>query len=158
MDRRALARAVTRVGGVLALVGLAGCKSLGLDGQPDDLVVDIEAIGVSEVSLVTSTSFTFLSDANCEEGQQCDQSLLVLAADTVTQAVPFHHTYAFTSSRKYLVEVFPTNGETATLSMRVQIDGREWFNEARELQPTGEDGAQETLLFTYAFSIPGSGS
>ena len=83
---------------------------------------------------------------------------MVLHADTVTQSVPYHHSYPFTSSGKYLVEVFPTGGTAATLSMRVRIDGKEWFNEARELQPTGADGEQETLLFTYAFSKPGGSS
>ena len=158
MDTRALGRSAAGLLGGIALAGLVGCKSLGLDSQPDTLDVSVEAVGASQIVVVTSTSFTFIPDPSCESGQQCDQSLLVLAADTTTQSVPYHRTYDFTSSGKYLVEVFPTGGVTATLSMRVSIDGREWYNDARELQPVGDNGEQETLLFTYAFVKPGGTS
>jgi len=156
MDTSAHVWRAARLGGVLALLGLVGCKSLGLDGQPDELQVDVEAIGAAEIAVVTSTDFTFIQDPNCADGQQCEQSLLVLSADTVTEAVPFRKTYSFTSSRRYLVEVYPSGGVQATLSMRVRIDGKDWYNDARELRPAGNDGEQETLLFTYAFAQGGA--
>jgi hypothetical protein len=74
----------------------------------------------------------------------------------VAATAPLHRTYAFTSAGRYLVEVFPADGVEATLSMRVRIDGKEWFNDARELKPVGPDGEQETLLFTYAFAKAGA--
>lgn len=163
MDTSMHARRPARLGRLALLgvalagvVALAGCKSLGLDGQPDEMQVDVDAVGASEIVVVTSTDFSFIQDPNCEAGQQCDQSLVVLSADTVTEAIPFHRTYSFTSSRKYLVEVFPTGGVQATLSMRVRIDGKDWYDDARELAPAGADREQETLLFTYSFAKPGA--
>ncbi len=35
--------------------------------------------------------------------------------------------------------------------MRVLIDGEEWYNDFRTLQPFNEEGERETLQFVYEF-------
>lgn len=133
--------------------GLSAC-SLGLQGEPEELQVEIEAEGDIPLLLVTSTAFVFTQSPTCEEGQQCPLALRVLSADTVPIAPPFKETFRFTSNLQYLVETFPADSVPATLSLKIAIDGRPWFHETRALQPVGPDGERETMQFVYEFNRP----
>lgn len=132
---------------------LAGCDSLVPGGEPQELSVRVGAVGASEIAVVTSTDFVFVENPGCEQGQ-CEPSLRVLQADTAVASVPFDRTYAFTPTLRYYVEVYPTGGAPATLDMRVKVDGKDWFDDTRELLPVGDDGEQETLVFTYQYTEP----
>ena len=139
----------------LFVTALAACDNLGLSGEPEQLTVEVDAIGASQISLVTSTNWIYMTDPACNPDEQnCPDVLRVLAADTTTTDAPLRRTFRFTRDLKYFVEVFPAGGVTATLKMLVEIDGKEWYNEARELAPHGQDGNQETLQFVYQWRQP----
>jgi hypothetical protein len=139
------------------LLGLAlgACGSLGLSGEPEEMRVEVDATGTSSVQLVTSTKWTYTQDPACNPDEQtCQDVLRVLAADTSVVSAPIRKTLRFTQDFKYLVEVYPSDGVTATLRMKIAIDGKPWFDEARELSSTGNDGAQATLQFVYQWRQP----
>lgn len=149
---RAAFRAAT---GLFLLGGLAACDNLGLSGEPEELRVEIEATGTNQLTLVTSTNWILIQDPGCNpDEQQCAEVLRILEADTTGISSPFAQTFRFTSSNKYFVEVYPSTKVTATLKMRVRIDGREWYNESRQLLPDGNRGQQETLQFVYQWQEP----
>jgi hypothetical protein len=142
---------------ILPLFGvlvLCACTNLGLGGEPEVLTVELEAVGTDHVALVISTNWTYTQDPVCDPNAQgCPDVLRVLDADTATVAVPSRHRLLFTRDFKYFVEVFPAGGATATVKMRIDIDGEEWYNEARELRSDGVKG-QETLQFVYQWQEP----
>jgi hypothetical protein len=137
-----------------AIAALTGCNSLGLGGEPEELSLQVEATGATQVHLVTSTQWVYQQDPACEagEGQTCPEVIRVFAADTSTVAVPLNRTLRFTSDNKYLVEVYPTGGASATLRMRIEIDGKEWYNDQRQLTPV--NGVPQTLQFVYQWREP----
>lgn len=141
---------VARVLTVVALVPLGGCDSLTGINHPDELDLTIETSDVGQVVVVTSAYFLLVPDPACP--LECERKVQLVEADTTTVSVPFQRRYAFTSREQYFVETYPQLGETATLFMRVAIDGREWYNDSRLLLPEGEDGLPESLRFVYNFS------
>lgn len=140
---------------VLLVAGLTACDNLGLSREPENVTVEIQAVGVGKVTLITSTNWISRLDPACEaQDQTCPTTVLILDADTADVAVPYKRTFGFTDSYKYVIASYPAGGVTATVSMKVDVDGREWFNESRELSPTGDDGAQQTLQFVYQWQEP----
>jgi len=140
---------------VLLVAGLTACDNLGLSREPENVNVEISAVGVSQVALITSTNWISRLDPACEaQDQTCPTTVLILDADTTNVDVPYKRTFAFTDSYKYVIATYPAGGVTATVAMRVDVDGREWFNDSRELSPTGDDGGQETLQFVYQWQEP----
>ena len=138
----------------LALAG-AACDDLGLNAEPQQLAVEVETVGAERIMLVTSTNWVYSEDPACDPaGPGCPQVLRVLQADTTTVPAPYRQTLRFTNDYRYLIEVAPAGGVTATVRMRVDIDGRRWFDEARQLSPAGADGEQETLQFVYQWRRP----
>lgn len=136
-------------------LALGGCDSLGLDGEPQQLLLELDASGTDRVALITSTEWVYAPDPACEPGAQgCPEVVRVLAADSADVAVPLRRTLRFTQSRKFFIEVYPRGGVIATVAMRIEIDGKEWYHEARELTPTGDAGAQATLQFVYQWRQP----
>jgi hypothetical protein len=135
---------------VVALLPLGGCDTLTGVNHPDELDLTIESADVSQVVLVTSPYFLLVPDPECP--LECERKVQLVEADTTTVSVPFQRRYAFTSREQYFVETYPLLSETATLYMRVAIDGREWYNDSRLLLPEGEDGLPESLRFVYNFS------
>jgi hypothetical protein len=140
---------------LVAVLGLAACTNLGIGGAPDELTIDLESVGTSRVTLVTSTQWFYERDPACDPTVPggCPEVLRVLGADSTTVDTPHRQTYRFGSDHKYLVEAFPAGGVTATVQMKIEIDGKEWFYEARELKPDGATG-QETLQFVYQWQEP----
>lgn len=139
---------------MLTAAGMAACDNLGLGGEPSEITISIEGTGFGEAVLIRSTDWVFIENTSCEDGQECPPSIRVLAADTSRITPPFEATYAFTSTLRYLVETFPADSVTATMGMEVEIDGRPWYSEERQLRPVGEDGERESLQFTYRFREP----
>jgi hypothetical protein len=138
---------------VLAVLGVGACDNLGIGGAPDELTVDVESIaGSSQILLVTSTKWIYEPDPTCDPSQPggCPQTVKVLTADTATVSSPYRTTFRFDSDYRYLVEASPADGAAATLKMKVEIDGKEWFNEARDLDPSGEG----SLQFLYQWREP----
>jgi hypothetical protein len=142
---------------VLGILALSACDNLGISGEPDALAVYLDATGASQLTLVTSTDWFLAKDPACDPNDgQCPATVNVLAADTVTVALPSEKTFYFTNDFRYWVEAFPTGGVTATVHMRVEIDGDEWYSESGTLTPDGDGGEQETLLFVYEWRKPTS--
>ncbi len=150
-------RIALRLGAMgLALAFLAACDGLGLGGEPELLRVQIDTPGDSQVTLVTSTRFTFQADPACdaeEEGVVCPNILRVLQADTTTVSAPMTEQFPFTESLQYFVSVYPAEGP-ATISLRVWVDDEPWSNESRALEVAGPGEEQETIQFVYQWSEP----
>jgi hypothetical protein len=141
---------------VLGILALSACDNLGISGEPNTLAVYLDATGATQVALVTSTDWILAPDPDCDpNGGQCPETVNVLTADTVTVALPSEKTFYFTNDFRYWVEAFPTGGVTATVHMRIEIDGDEWYNQSGTLKPDGDGGEQETLSFVYQWQKPG---
>jgi len=139
----------------LLTVALGACDNLGLGGAPEELFVDIQASPASRITLVTGTRWVAQRDPACEaQDQTCPETVRILDADTADVDVPFTRTYRFTDTHQYVIEVFPAGGTTTTVAMLVEIDGKEWFNETRDLLPVGDDGQPESLQFIYQWQEP----
>ncbi|GMV05928.1 MAG: hypothetical protein AMXMBFR53_22050 [Gemmatimonadota bacterium] len=139
----------------LVAVAVGACDNLGLGGAPEEIYVDIQASGASRVTLVTGTRWVSQRDPACEaQDQTCSETIRVLDADTAGVDVPYTRTYRFTDTHQYAVEVYPEGNAAVTIAMRIEIDGKEWFNEARDFQPVGEAGETESLQFIYQWQAP----
>ena len=149
-------RTGTTLLGVFTMAAFTGCNSLGLGGEPEELRIQVEGTGVTQVRLVTSTQWVYQPDPACEQrdGQTCPEVVRVFAADSPTVALPLNRTLRFTQDLKYLIEVFPAGGEAATLKMRIDIDGKEWYNDQRQLPATPAGGVPQTLQFIYQWREP----
>lgn len=114
----------------------------------------IEGSDVARAYLITSPDWIYIQNPSCEAGEECPPSIRVVAADTTIITPPFQGTFRFTSTLRYLVETFPVDSVTAAMSMRVKVDGRDWYEEERLLAPVGPDGERESLQFIYRFNEP----
>jgi len=142
------------VAGAFAIL-LAACENLGLRAEPEELTVEVDAEGADNVTVITSTNWSFLTDPTCDPStQQCDQILRVQSADTSTFDTPFRRTYQFDNRYRYLVETFPTDSVPVTMSLRIFIDGESWYSDSRALQPATATEDRETLAFTYVWQEP----
>lgn len=134
-----------------ALASVGGCEFLTGVSEPDEVRVEIDSQDVDSVTLITSMFFLLVRSPDCPEDDECPLVVHLQEADTTTVSVPFDRSYAFTSRLQFFAETFPEDTVAATLSMRVRIDGRDWYNDFRELQPQGDSGERETLQFVYQF-------
>ncbi|HUF71058.1 MAG TPA: hypothetical protein VMM79_20575 [Longimicrobiales bacterium] len=140
---------------VLAVFAAVACDNLGLSGEPERLNVDVEAVGADRIIMVSSTNWVYMNDPACNPDEQaCPAILRVLGADSTTVDVPVSRTFEFTRDFRYYIQVFPADGVTATVRMTIDIDGKPWYDEARELRPNGNDGEQESLEFIYRWRQP----
>ncbi|MEQ8330204.1 MAG: hypothetical protein RH859_06995 [Longimicrobiales bacterium] len=138
----------------LLVLALPACDNLGVGGEPDQISVEIEATGAEQLALVTSTDWLLIPDPGCNpDEQQCAEVLRLLQADTAAVAAPYSRTFQFTNTRRYFLEVHPAGGVAATLTMRIKIDGKDWYDESRQIPAKG-DGEQQTLQFVYRWQEP----
>jgi len=139
------------------LIPLVGaCDWLAGVSRPEELRVQIQSEDIDSVTLVTSAFFLAITDPGCIE---CEAIIQLVESDTSIVRLPYDQVYAFTSREQYFVESFPTIPVETALSMRVSIDGRDWFDDFRTLLPDGDEGEPETLRFVYQFAelrIPGT--
>lgn len=133
---------------------LAGCEFLTGVSEPEELHVVVESGEVNSVVMITSAYFLQIPNPECPE--VCEPSIQLVQADTTVQALPFDGIYPFTSRQQYFVEVIPEAEQAVTLSMIVDIDGKVWFDDFRELAFVGDDGERETFRFIYTFGRAGS--
>ncbi|MEZ4416405.1 MAG: hypothetical protein R3E10_11725 [Gemmatimonadota bacterium] len=155
MARRGMAVLRMLIAGTALAGAVGGCKNLGLAGEPEEMTVDVQSSDVSQVTIITSTRWNLENDPACDPNQQqCDLVLRVLEADTTSVGVPFKRTYGFTDTFRYLVEAYPTGDVGGTLALKIDIDGRPWYEDSRPLAAPDANGERESLLFTYIWQEP----
>jgi hypothetical protein len=130
-----------------ALIALAACSWLTGVNEPDELGLDLDA-DTDQLTLVTSTYFIMVPNPECPE--DCPRIVQLVVADTTVISTPYQRIYPFTSRQQYFLEAWPTDGDSATVDMRVTIDGETWYDDFRLLVPV-EDGDRETIRFVYNF-------
>ncbi|MEC9015593.1 MAG: hypothetical protein VYD37_03830 [Gemmatimonadota bacterium] len=135
----------------LIVLSLGACEFLTGVHIPDHVSVEIGSSDVSNVTLIQSYHFLMVSDPECPEDPSCPSIVYLVKSDTSSVALPFERTYPFTERHQFFLETYPSDGEEATLTMRIMIDEEEWYNDFRKLLPVGEDGDQETFQFVYQF-------
>lgn len=117
----------------------AGCGVLNSDeDHPEEARVIVTGSSPVPLLLITSTQFVF--DIDPATG---DRTARALVADTSTISLPVDRTYAFGNSNRFLVRVAnPDLDQTASVQVRLLIDGKEVFNDAATMR----DAA---LQYTY---------
>lgn len=145
---------VLRTAVLCAVLPLAGCDLLNTPGgEPEEVTVQVQSSDVGDAQVVTSTSFLLVPDPECPE--ECPETVSLVSADTAASALPFDRTYRFTRQLQFFVEAFHTSDQPATLTMRVIIDGRVWYDDFRTLNPTEPGEERETIRFVYRYSEGG---
>lgn len=129
---------------------MAACESLTLRREPEIARIEIESSDVDEVNLVTADWFALVADPNCPA---CESDVRLVNSDTSVVALPFEQTYRFGPRLQFFAETYPVVGEPVMLSLRAYVDGAEWINASRLLQPVDDNGRRETLRFVYQYSV-----
>ena len=140
-----------RVALVLSVATLAACDSLTLRREPETARIEIESSDVDQVNLITADWFLFVDDPDCPG---CESAVRLVDSDTSLVALPFEQTYRFGPRLQFFAETYPAVREPAVLSLRAYVDGAEWINSSRLLQPADDNGRPETLRFVYQYSLP----
>lgn len=135
---------------VAAMAAFLGCDSLTPGGEPESVRVRLDSPDVDEIYLVISRWFIRVPDPECP--QQCVDRIELVESDTVTVPLPHTQRYPLDFRLQFYAEAYPIVAEPTTLSMVVHVDDREWYNDARTLQPIGADGEQESLQFIYEYN------
>lgn len=123
----------------------SACESLFLHDEPEQVTVRIDSQDAGSVEVVTSMFFFYLTDPDCPN---CAPNVQLAEADTATRTLPYQETWRFTDRQQFFVETYPTQEDSVTLRLRVEIDGQSWYDDSRKL------GAPETLRFVYQFREP----
>jgi hypothetical protein len=97
--------------------------------------VRVEAAEAGEATVTTSTAFVVAAGG-----------VELADADTQQVTLPFDMEFALADSRRFFVSVGPPEGELAELRLRVWLDGRSWFDGAREL---GGDVPSMDFVYRY---------
>lgn len=128
------------MGALLAAASLGGCDAItGGRSAPEEARVRIESVDVTQASTVTSTLFSI-------QGSEVE----LLTADSQTVALPFEGTFGLGDAHRFYVLARPDSAGTPSLRMRVWIDGKSWYDEARTF---GVDSV-DALEFIYRYSEP----
>ena len=135
---------------LVATAGLLGCDTLILDREPEGVHVEINSSDVSDVVLVTSRVFVEVVDPECPD-PGCNTIIQLVDADTNVVSLPFAQSYVFNSRLQFFAETYPEALVPATLSMKVFLDDKEWYNDSRLLVTENADGERETLRFVYRY-------
>ena len=135
---------------LVATVGLLGCEALILEREPEGVHVEINSSDVSDVVLVTSRVFVEVADPECPTAG-CNTIIHLVDADTNVVSLPFAQSYVFNSRLQFFAETYPEALVPATLSMKVFLDDKEWYNDSRLLVTENADGERETLRFVYRY-------
>lgn len=128
---------------VLTATCLAGCDAItGGRSAPEEARVRLESVEVTEARTVTSTLFAI-------QGAEVE----LLTADSQTMALPFEDVFELGSTQRFYVLARADSAGMPSLRMRVWIDGKAWYDEARVF---GVDSLQ-ALEFIYRYSEAGPG-
>ena len=142
------ARLLTVLAGSVVMLG--ACESLTLDREPEVAHLEINSSDVTEVVLVTSRVFVELADPECPTAG-CNTIIQLVDADTTVVSLPFAQSYPLNSRLQFFAETYPEALVPATLSMKVFLDDKEWYNDSRLLVTENADGERETLRFVYRY-------
>ncbi len=138
-----------------AAVGLtltAGCDWLRPGGPPEEAHVQVSSDDVRQLTVVVSQNFERFQEPVCAGDPECPVIERIISADTMVVSSPYANTFEFTERYQIIVESYPTAEVEAVVSMKVNIDGRELYDDIRLLRPENEDGERETLRFVYQYS------
>lgn len=137
----------------------AGCDWLRPGGPPDKAAIEVSSEDVDRAAFVISQTFVWGADPGCDGDQGCESIPQPLASDTMTVDLPHKTTVEFASNYQLFVATYPAEDVTATLGMRVAIDGIETYNGILPLSPPDDDGNRDALTYVYQFggTRPGSG-
>lgn len=134
-----------------AMVFFAGCDWLTGPGDPEEVTVTIDSEQVSSAQLITSLDFVLIEEESCVGQEGCPLVTYIITADTATVALPFERTYPLNERLQFHSRIYPTEEVVATIALSVKIDGRDWYDDFRELQVWDENGEREALVFSYQF-------
>ena len=135
------------------LILTAGCDWLRPGGPPEEAYVEISTDDVDELTIIISQLFLQVEDPECAGQQGCSTSLRIITADTIVASSPYTNNITFTNTLQLYVETYPTDEVEATVAMKVDIDGKEWFDDLRLVRPMTDDGARDALRFVYQFGF-----
>ena len=136
----------------LGVIPLAGCDWLFPGGPPDEADVEITSEDVARLTVVVSQNFVRYEEPDCAGEPGCPVLLILLAADTMAVTSPYATTIEFTDRHQLFVETHPVDEVEARVAMKVDIDGKDWYDDIRLLRPMDEDGERETIRFLYQFT------
>lgn len=136
----------------------AGCDWLRPGGPPEKASIEVSSEDVDRATLVVSQTFVWGEDPECDGEQGCEAIPQPLGSDTMTVDLPHKTTVEFKSNYQLFVATYPADPVTATLSMRVEIDGIESYNGILPLDPPDADGNREALVYVYQFGGPRPGN
>jgi hypothetical protein len=140
-----LVRASVSLCGLLAVVAATACDSvLRSDERPVTNYL-IEVTGTSPVPLSLITSTNFGAQRNTETNQV---SVFPVTADTASLSLPYTRTVLFNGADRLFVRLHNRSvSETASIRLRVVIDGRERFNQAANMR----DAFLDFTFFNFPF-------
>ena len=139
---------------VFVAVGLiltSACGWLHPGGPPDEAFVEITSDDVSQFVVFVSQNFRQIEDEGCAGEPDCPVHLVILSADTLVVSGPYASTIDIAESQRLYIETHPVDDVEAIVSMKVTIDGRDWYDDLKLLQPTTASGERETLRFVYEY-------
>ena len=140
---------------VVAGIGLiltAGCDWLRPGGPPEEAQVEISSADVSQLTVVVSQHFERFQEPVCAGDPECPTIESIVSADTLVVSSPYSNVFDFTDRYQIIVETFPVDEVQAVIQMHVDIDGKEWFDVERLLNPMTEDGERDRLRFVYQYN------
>ena len=137
----------------LGLILTTGCGWLRPGGPPDEVHVEITSEDVSQLTLVISQNFVRFQEPVCAGEPDCPVFVRVVSADTTVVSPPYTNTIKFTERHQIYIETHPLDEVEARVSMTIDIDGKEWYDDLRLLSPMNEDGERDTLRFVYQYGI-----
>jgi len=136
----------------IGLILTAGCDWLRPGGPPDEAQVEISSADVTQLTVVVSQHFERFQEPVCAGDPECPTIERVVSADTLVVSSPYSNVFDFTDRYQIIVETFPVDDVQAVVQMNVDIDGKEWYDVARLLDPTTEDGQRDRLRFVYQYN------
>jgi len=140
-----LVRAGVGLCGLLAVVAATACDSVLRTDEKAVTSFLIEVTGTSPVPLSLVTSTNFGAQRNTETNQV---SVFPVTADTTTLTLPYSRTLPFNGADRLFVRLHNRSlSETASIRLRVIIDGRERFNQAANMR----DAFLDFTFFNFPF-------
>jgi hypothetical protein len=122
-------------GWTLPILVLVGCSTS--TGRPDTARLRVTGEDGRLIELVTSTEFLLT-----------DGTLTFIESDTSMVTSPYDETYRLGEPARFHVTGYNVEPDTSAFRVRVWIDDKEWFDDAKVL------AEGETFEFTYTFTEP----
>lgn len=135
----------------IGLILTAGCGWLRPGGPPEEAQVEISSADAGQLTVVVSRHFERFEEPVCAGEPDCPTVERIVSADTLVVSSPYSNAFEFTDRYQIIVETYPAAEVQAVVQMKVDIDGREWFDVERLLNPTTEDGDRDRLRFVYQY-------